>query len=779
MKTRMIMACLCLLAVSGCNLGSSSGSGGGASSASASLDSSSSASSSSEPGGTADVPPNILFIVMDDLGVDQLAAFGYGGTIPPQTDSIDAIASAGVRFRNTWSMPTCSPTRSTFYEGRYPFRSGVRNAVLSADLANSQVSPYTLTTPKLLREEANYVNALIGKMHLTGSDLNPDNHPLGDEAMRELGWDYFAGYLDGAPYPIDTTAGGVAPAGTYHCGFVPTTLIDPDQGADTGVCYLPEGSESTHLVMDDPEDYPTPGRTCLELGGILDPGATEYSDTRRAALNFNTQNGHYTGEWKINLADGTNQTVHASDARARGYRAILETDAAIATITRIREQHPDRPWMVSLGYSALHTPLQPPPAALLPHPDAALSLVGCGTPVASALTELGILPQESLDLAEFTQQRAVAQHMLEAMDHEIGRLLVTAGIAERLEDGSLQYNPDSNTVVIIVSDNGTYMPTVKLPFDPLRAKGSLYQTGVWVPLIVAGPPAVVSNPDRDVEHMVNTTDLYSLFREIAGIDEGRLPESWRGQLDAQPVLPYLTEPGRDAIRTTNFTEQGVNFSVDTPPPCVIPAANTCVQIFTQKGVCEDQSGVWYGAGSDIAGVPEGGFGSCCAVNAWFEDNGGEAVQVFPSHQAALRDDQYKLVRITRPYCDNGVEAGSTATEEFYEINQSRDTAELKLDREELNLLADKTPDDLTPEQRDSFTALSSALTDLLNSGIDCPGDGNGDLVVDEQDQAEWAYWADPEQGGGLSSWYDFNRDGLTDAADGEIILANMGNDCRP
>lgn len=764
MKKRLALAAICLLSLGGCNFDIETD-----------FDFSRLPDQETDPdpgqdpgdGTPGDAPPpNILFIVIDDAGVDQFEAMGYGGAIPPRTASINAIAQAGVRFRNTWSMPTCSPSRSTFFEGRYPFRSGVRNAIVSTDLANSQVSPYTLTTPKLLKEKAGYVNALIGKMHLTGSDLGPDNHPLGDGAMRELGWDYFAGYLDGAPYPIDTTAGGVAPEGTYQCGFIPNTLLDPENGADYGVCYLADGS---HLIMDHLENYPTPGRTCVEMGGILDPLTTTFSPERRAELDFAIQNGYYTAAWKINRSDGGDETIPPSDPRARGYRTVKETDQAIGWIHHTQSQSPNTPWMLSLGYSALHAPLQPPPASLLPSPDADLSLLGCGTPAMDRLAELGL--PVSGDLAEFAQQRAVAQHMLEAVDHEIGRLLVETGIAVRNEDGSLEYDPDSNTVVIITSDNGTYMPTVRLPFDPLRAKGTLYQSGIWVPLIVAGPPSVVSAPDRDVPHMVNITDLYSLFRELAGIDESELP-SWL-QLDAQPVLPYLEEPDGESLRDINFSEQGTNLSSQLPPPCVIPASNMCVQIFPQEAVCEDQSGVWYGPGSKVN--PEG-FSSCCAVNAYLESEGQEPTVLFPHQQRAIRDASYKLVRVSRFNCETEVLEDS---DEFYEINESTDPDELKLDRADLDLLADRTPAELPEEPQAHYEALNMALDQLLASAVTCPGDGNGDMTVDDTDLEEWAYWSDPERGGGLSSWYDLDHDGITDENDLDIINQNLGNDCHP
>src|SRR5438874_447245 len=87
-----------------------------------------------------------------------------------------------------------------------------------------------LVDARMLTQQ-DYVSALFGKAHLSGSDLSPNNNPLGDGVIHTLGWDYFAGWLDGAPFPIDTTAGGVGVPGPdglgpYACGFVPNTTDD-------------------------------------------------------------------------------------------------------------------------------------------------------------------------------------------------------------------------------------------------------------------------------------------------------------------------------------------------------------------------------------------------------------------------------------------------------------------------------------------------------------------------------------------------------------------------
>ncbi|HRO88245.1 MAG TPA: sulfatase-like hydrolase/transferase, partial [Chiayiivirga sp.] len=116
-------------------------------------------------------PPNILFVVMDDVGIDQMAAFGYGGGSAPPMPNIGAVAEAGVKFRNTWSMPECSPGRAVAFTGRYPLRHNVFQAIGENDLANSHVSPYEVTVPKLLRP-AGYESAMFGKFHLAGPENN-------------------------------------------------------------------------------------------------------------------------------------------------------------------------------------------------------------------------------------------------------------------------------------------------------------------------------------------------------------------------------------------------------------------------------------------------------------------------------------------------------------------------------------------------------------------------------------------------------------------------------
>ncbi len=759
-----------------------------------------SGSGSSAPDGpVASAKPNILFIVLDDLGVDQMTAYGYGGAAPARTPNMTAIARAGVLFRNAWAMPDCTPTRATFFTGRYPSQTNVLNALVATDLANSAPSPYEMTLPKLLKTEG-YTSALIGKMHLTGSDLNGAfNLPHGYDSMWKLGWDHFDGFLDGAPYNIDTraglaTQGADVDSGPYKCGFVPTRRIDAVNGADAGACYF-AGGGCTQLAVGG--DVVTPGRTCMERGGILDPGQSCQASAP-AYIDFEAQNGYYTGRWVKSSANGGGYVVPASDPSSRGYRSILETDRALAWAG---QQPADRPWMLTVGYSAIHTPLQVPPVALIAQdtPGRDDNLV-C-SPLADSERTPGLT--QATDLID---GHLITNLMIEAVDRKIGDLLVGLGLARYKDDGTLDYHPErTNTLVVIMGDNGTYVNSVKFTapgrFDPTRAKASPYQTGVWVPLLVAGP--MVASPGREVPHMVGSVDLYRLFAEIAGADaDTGIPA---GQtLDAQPMLAYLTQADQAGIRSTNFTEMGTNFraagSSENESPCVIPAANNvCTTLFPQKGVCLAQGGIWYGdnLSPETSGVPAEGYHNCCQAQA-YRAGRNESTTFLPVTTKAVTDGTFKLVRQTRNQCDPAMgtasdpgayrysTTGFDIRDELYRIDTAVPSPALDRDGSELTAITAPPLDTATldPGQQQAYERLKSEM-ERHDSVADyhwnydstnCPGDGNHDGVVDRQDLDNWRELS--QLNGAQSSWYDFNHDGRTDATDQMIIQNNMGRTCR-
>src|SRR5260370_22616922 len=71
--------------------------------------------------------PNILFILVDNLGYGELGVYGGGALRGAPTPRIDKLASEGLRLTNMNTEPQCTPSPSAILTGRYAIRSGTHS----------------------------------------------------------------------------------------------------------------------------------------------------------------------------------------------------------------------------------------------------------------------------------------------------------------------------------------------------------------------------------------------------------------------------------------------------------------------------------------------------------------------------------------------------------------------------------------------------------------------------------------------------------------------------
>ncbi|MCB9665216.1 MAG: sulfatase-like hydrolase/transferase [Alphaproteobacteria bacterium] len=132
--------------------------------------------------------PNVLLVLLDDIGVDQVEAWGLGAD-PAQTPVLDALAQEGVRFTQAYAQPVCSPTRAAVLTGRSPHQTGIGSQVVYQEQGWS-LSPEETTLAEALRTRG-YASTAVGKWHLDRRDA------AGPDAPRTVGgFDRFTGFDD-------------------------------------------------------------------------------------------------------------------------------------------------------------------------------------------------------------------------------------------------------------------------------------------------------------------------------------------------------------------------------------------------------------------------------------------------------------------------------------------------------------------------------------------------------------------------------------------------------
>jgi arylsulfatase A-like enzyme len=172
--------------------------------------------------------------------------------------------------------------------------------------------------------------------------------------------------------------------------------------------------------------------------------------------------------WNWNLVE------NMQSSKSTEYTTTKFTDLAINWIGS-----QNQPWFLWLAYNAPHTPFHLPPSELY-------SQVGLAS------------DQSSIDANPLPYYLA----MLEAMDTEMGRLINSMSQEER-----------DNTFIVFIGDNGTPNQVVQT-YPNRRAKNSLYQGGVNVPMVISGKN--VERKGVEEEALLSTTDLFATIAGIAG-----------------------------------------------------------------------------------------------------------------------------------------------------------------------------------------------------------------------------------------------------------------------
>ncbi len=245
--------------------------------------------------------PNVIFIVIDDIGYGHLGCYGS----PIDTPNIDRLAETGLRYNNFHTTALCSPTRSCLLTGRNHHTNGLG---MISELAQGYPGYDGLILPSRgflseILHDKGYANYAIGKWHLTPTEEGTMSGPF-DRWPLGRGFDRFYGFLGAETDQFDpdlvydnhSIEPVKMPGKQYHLtedltdkaiGFIRDLRV-VDQTKPFFLYYCPGANHAPHQV---PEDWADKYRGQFDTGwdayreqvhrrqlelGILPPG-TELS----------------------------------------------------------------------------------------------------------------------------------------------------------------------------------------------------------------------------------------------------------------------------------------------------------------------------------------------------------------------------------------------------------------------------------------------------------------------------------------------------------------------
>ncbi|MGM9739960.1 MAG: sulfatase-like hydrolase/transferase [Candidatus Cryptobacteroides sp.] len=292
--------------------------------------------------------------------------------------------------------------------------------------------------------------------------------------------------------------------------------ISPGEGCRATQCITPfpavlkeNGYFTVHAGKSHWAPSGTPGSSAYNMGFVANVGggAAGYPRSYKAVDNY----GNTAEKWNMAAVPDMVQYYQTG---------IHLTDALVSEALKLIDYPVSQgiPFYLELSNYAVHSPYQP------------------HEPYYSAYLEKGM-----------NRKQAVYASMVTGVDAALGALL------EFLEDRGIA----DNTVIIFYSDNGGYSATGANGLEahthnsPLReGKGSCYEGGIRVPMIVSWPSKIKSG--KRISNPVVPEDFYPSILEIAGISDYKTMQS----IDGQSFVKYLQGSGyEDRFIVTHFPHQ--------------------------------------------------------------------------------------------------------------------------------------------------------------------------------------------------------------------------------
>jgi len=325
-----------------------------------------------------------------------------------------------------------------------------------------------------------------------GQDNETENPTISDSpnilliVADDLGRDAINGYSEGSEKPTTPNIDAIRADGlTFNnlwvnptCSPTRSSIITGKYGYRTSVKWANDELDQSEIILqryikeETQDKYATAviGKWHLS-GDQSDINPEEFGMDYYSGLTRGAVQSYY--QWQL-TEDGTVE-------QQTEYITTVFTDLSI---NWINEQ--SKPWFLWLAYNAPHTPFHVPPGEM--HSQ-------------------GNLPNYASGLDPEPYYMAA----IEAMDYQIGRLL-----------SEIPKEELDNTVIIFIGDNGSPNQVAQAPFSFTKAKGSLYQGGINVPMFVAGKDVSRSGEENS---LLCGTDLFSTIAELAEVDIAEIHDS--------------------------------------------------------------------------------------------------------------------------------------------------------------------------------------------------------------------------------------------------------------